>query len=349
MLPSTSTAFQKSCAKYEDLLTTPIPIPSTINIPTPSSIIKDVNSLSKFTSSNKPSKYIKSKITNELLENQYKTALNSNLECLDPNNRIKKDLNKPLKCGISNVSYINNQHDLVLNNLGLSEPVFKITVFSNQVQPFAVHSVMLVSGSTTIKEFCKFIKCGIENTIINDKQVPKDPELVYIESTFYQDQRKNCEYTRKIQDWISLKIKPFESLNIKVPDSLDKQFKTGCLNTLFKDISLRIGVRYTYIHAGKCTHSFIIDDIRNIHEIDGNIFPVILYSNPSINSKRGCGFCSREFATVITVDDLFVGCVNYWCRDCFDLFHFNEDGSRVYEDFKRVKYEHQGDQEDLED
>lgn len=72
-----------------------------------------------------------------------------------------------------------------------------------------------------------------------------------IHETFYNTPKGTADYTTVVNDWI--KKKPEKKLG---------PFKTGDANTQLKDLELRFGFPYVFIHLGGCEHIIVFTKAR---------------------------------------------------------------------------------------
>ena len=105
---------------------------------------------------------------------------------------------------------------------------------------------------------------------------------------------------------------------------------------------MQIGKKYLYCHRGHCEHVITITDIRTIIEGDDqnlNAYPKQIYQ--AKYRQRRCTICDRTVAKWITSGDTFsVEDPSYYCQECFDMAHTNEDGSLRNTGFKILPYLH---------
>ncbi|KAF9953718.1 small nuclear RNA activating complex, polypeptide 3 [Mortierella alpina] len=68
------------------------------------------------------------------------------------------------------------------------------------------------------------------------------------------------------------------------------------------------------------------------------------YPKPIFKSKQirhRCRMCNTNPAFYITIDDRLAGeTPSYFCEECYDVFHYDEDGNILYDDFKVFLYAH---------
>jgi snRNA-activating protein complex subunit 3 len=125
-------------------------------------------------------------------------------------------------------------------------------------------------GSNKLSELRDFIKCPMD--VMRPGDVSKDPSKVaqgkranemykggffYINGCFYNDTRwPECiDYSKVIREWASSKkrgIGPFRVLKME--------------DTLIRDLDLRLGFPYVYVHQGEHEHVFSINDVRLVRD-----------------------------------------------------------------------------------
>ncbi|KAF9930747.1 small nuclear RNA activating complex, polypeptide 3 [Mortierella alpina] len=61
----------------------------------------------------------------------------------------------------------------------------------------------------------------------------------------------------------------------------------------------------------------------------------------SKQTRHRCRMCNTNPAFYITIDDRLAGeTPSYFCEECYDVFHYDEDGNILYDDFKVFLYAH---------
>lgn len=121
----------------------------------------------------------------------------------------------------------------------------------------------------------------------------------------------------------------------------------GCCemaHTTFEQLWLRIGAAagYVYCHQGCCEHLLAVTDVRMLHPDDpqhASAYPELVYQKHS--RKRKCELCERAPAVKVTYDDAFAPSnPAFWCLDCFNRMHYDEQRRLVSANFKVFDYVH---------
>ncbi|KAF9283925.1 small nuclear RNA activating complex, polypeptide 3 [Mortierella alpina] len=145
------------------------------------------------------------------------------------------------------------------------------------------------------------------------------------------------DYGQVIIDWVA--NNPQRKLD---PDFANLR-KKHMHDTLIQDLSIRINHPYLLVHQGDCEHLLIFRDLRLFsHRYDD--LNRLSYPKPVFKSKQirhRCRMCNTNPAFYITIDDRLAGeTPSYFCEECYDVFHYDEDGNILYDDFKVFLYAH---------
>lgn len=87
---------------------------------------------------------------------------------------------------------------------------------------------------------------------------------------------------------------------------------------------------------GNCCHVMVIRDMRLVHaddEVEEQSYPLAAYRVRS--RRRKCSVCKIKGSAMATVNDRWAGgspC--FFCKDCYYLLHYGEDGSLLYDNFR---------------
>lgn len=77
--------------------------------------------------------------------------------------------------------------------------------------------------------------------------------MVLIDDTIYADPASEVDYVNIINKWAK-----------KPPEKCIGPFKRGDWNRKLKDITLRYGYPYVFIHLGGCEHIFVFTKSRQV-------------------------------------------------------------------------------------
>ncbi|ODM92483.1 snRNA-activating protein complex subunit 3 [Orchesella cincta] len=132
-----------------------------------------------------------------------------------------------------------------------------------------------VLGSQTVGDLMNAIHCENDYVYLQDvphpNQYVEDPRhyakkkypssMILIHETVYTDPRTSeMEYVSVINEWA--KKRPVKRIG---------PFKRGNLNTKLKDLDLRFGFPYVYIHLSGCEHIFVFTKSRLLHLEDDHL------------------------------------------------------------------------------
>ncbi|CAI6003522.1 unnamed protein product [Closterium sp. NIES-64] len=113
--------------------------------------------------------------------------------------------------------------------------------------------------------------------------------------------------------------------------------------TRFRDLTVRPGALYVYMHQGACKHAFRITDIRLLHPLDAlNASEYPLLSHEPRCYLRRCSVCDVNASTrVVYHDKLLAVDPSFLCEQCYHLLHYDEEGNLLYSDFQVYNYYHE--------
>uniref|UniRef100_A0A914XVJ9 snRNA-activating protein complex subunit 3 n=1 Tax=Panagrolaimus superbus TaxID=310955 RepID=A0A914XVJ9_9BILA len=140
--------------------------------------------------------------------------------------------------------------------------------------------------------------------------------FIFIHDTFYIDERNpnSQDISEPIRRYMASK-KDFGPT--KVADIM--QYKV-------KDLTLRLGQPYVFVHLGDCEHLLIFTDLKLLHPTDNqemDYYPVFL-SDKRVTPK--CCVCRNETATfIISESDRIPHHPAFMCTSCFNSFHYEGD------------------------
>jgi len=121
------------------------------------------------------------------------------------------------------------------------------------------------------------------------------------------------------------------------------------VDVTFNDLSIRLGERYVYLHAGGCAHFMIFGTIRLLHtpsdSLSASSYPERTFCRrPRL---RRCAVCDVRSAKRVTYNDrLCPENPTFFCDPCFHKLHYskpNDAGEMqaLYTDFEVYKYWHE--------
>uniref|UniRef100_A0AC35FKU6 snRNA-activating protein complex subunit 3 n=1 Tax=Panagrolaimus sp. PS1159 TaxID=55785 RepID=A0AC35FKU6_9BILA len=140
--------------------------------------------------------------------------------------------------------------------------------------------------------------------------------FIFIHDTFYIDKRNpnSQDISEPIRRSMASK-KDFGPT--KVADIMEYKIK---------DLNLRLGQPYIFIHLGDCEHLLFFTDLKLLHPSDNqemDFYPVFL-SDKRTSPK--CCVCKNESATfIISESDRIPLHPAFMCTPCFNTFHYEGD------------------------
>ena len=189
----------------------------------------------------------------------------------------------------------------------------------------------LVLGHQRLTTLKDVIECRWDHLMDHPKLLNS---FFLIENTFYSDMRHSAaiDLTRGIREWAEKK---------RTHDSTLPMYQMYRMEEVdFIDLTIRLNVPYVYVHQGNCEHVFVIRDVRLIHSRDSHDsrkYPKQIFHGKM--SRKTCTMCRLCPAKHITIGDrLAPDYICYFCDTCYDLFHYDEEGALLYEDFQVYPY-----------
>ncbi|KAG0163465.1 hypothetical protein DFQ28_011663 [Apophysomyces sp. BC1034] len=171
-----------------------------------------------------------------------------------------------------------------------------------------------------------------DGPVINTPRKKLSSSYVFINDTFYVDSRaeeegfgEEVDGSATIREWV------MQNERYKQP-GLAKYTKKRMQDFKFEDLNLNINTVYLLTHQDGCQHPFMIRDIR-LHGKDDlpneSDYPRMVY-NWSYKRYK-CSMCGLFPARYMTTNDILSGfspC--YFCKKCYEPFHFDKDGNKFY-------------------
>lgn len=154
--------------------------------------------------------------------------------------------------------------------------------------------------------------------------------LFFIEGVFYIDRRtlKVQDYSKPIIDWLIKK------------GCTTKEFPVRNMSkTKLRDMEIKLGMPYVYMHQGNCEHIIQFTDIRLMTSDDCqhvNAYPVRL---SLFASKFAiCNSCHQRAVTwMVSNSTISASDPSHYCDVCFKMFHYDAKGEKVC-DFQAYRY-----------
>eukprot|EP00667_Euglena_gracilis_P013997 EG_transcript_14475 len=165
----------------------------------------------------------------------------------------------------------------------------------------------------------------------------------FINNAFYSDMSMegNSDYSQLIQSfqWFpnkdSARKEPFPTLSMQ--------------DVTFNQLSVRLGERYFYVHAGGCAHYVVFTAVRLLHPrrdaTRRSAYPDRVFClKPRV---RRCGVCDVRNAKKVTYNDqLCVDSPTFFCDPCFYRLHYDKPGPdgtmrALYTQFQVYPYWHE--------
>ncbi|TPX61212.1 hypothetical protein PhCBS80983_g01252 [Powellomyces hirtus] len=181
---------------------------------------------------------------------------------------------------------------------------------------------------------------GGDSTNKNTLTCKTSASYFLIEDVFYNDFRNPDaeDYSSKIIEWVASR---------KSNGAKSKITTLRCAvmsETTFADLCVRPGTRYLFVHQGTCQHAVVFEpNLRMLRAhgddvTDRTRYPIETFFKPWKSAIVTCQVCKARKAEWVTPVDIRADRDSCrWCQDCFDRFHFNEDGTPAYE-FEYHKY-----------
>uniref|UniRef100_A0AC34RQ16 snRNA-activating protein complex subunit 3 n=1 Tax=Panagrolaimus sp. JU765 TaxID=591449 RepID=A0AC34RQ16_9BILA len=197
---------------------------------------------------------------------------------------------------------------------------------------------MLIRGEMLLSKFRDKIFCPYDYfsnrydfedaSNIADYYVNRFPSsFLFIHDTFYIDQRNDNakDISEPIREFMT-KRKSFGPTKV-----------VDMANVKIKDLTLRLGQPYVFMHIGNCEHLVIFTDLRLLHPSDSQDlteYPVLLCDK--YQSPKCCVCQNASPAFIISESDRIPICPAFMCSDCFNEFHY--EGDNRIGDFKAFHY-----------
>ncbi|KAG9301517.1 hypothetical protein G9A89_008369 [Geosiphon pyriformis] len=234
----------------------------------------------------------------------------------------------------------------------IEQPMVVLSVaFYDQHKPAHRMQEFLVLGNQTLGElrdafYCKqdfqtYDVAELDNPITNLNTTTKklSSSYFFIENTFYNDKRHPAalDYSKIIINWANE--------NDRVSHARLAQYESKVMDqTTFLELTIQLNKPYIFCHQGDCQHAVIFRDLRLLQLgydwLDLKKYPRAIFRNRIQRNK--CRMCSQRPADLVTLDDVLAGETPfYYCRPCFELFHYAEDGNLLFGNFKVYPYIHE--------
>ncbi|XP_031557356.1 snRNA-activating protein complex subunit 3-like [Actinia tenebrosa] len=195
----------------------------------------------------------------------------------------------------------------------------------NKVQEFLVLSHQKLT-SLRDKIYCAsdHVVPGDHSDNPNLLQVAKCKDICksgffYIENVFYNDMRDGLsrDYSRIITDWAK---DSDEDWSTKLKEAQTKSMD----ESVFGELTIRLGYPYLYCHQGNCEHLIIFTDLRLLHVDDSKNamdYPLQVFKHRC--RRRRCRVCNIYTAEWVTKNDILASeDPSFFCDKCFKSLHY---------------------------
>uniref|UniRef100_A0A5S6QKB9 snRNA-activating protein complex subunit 3 n=1 Tax=Trichuris muris TaxID=70415 RepID=A0A5S6QKB9_TRIMR len=198
-----------------------------------------------------------------------------------------------------------------------------------------IERVYLVLSSQKLTELRDVIFCANDCTPItkrvnNSENVNMPAKDVftggffYFNGVFYNDFRKegSIDLSIPILEWAerrSRSVGPFTTAKME--------------ETTFKELNIRLGQPYVYVHQGNCEHLLVFSDIHFAHKSD----PQDISWYPVDFTKRAktiyhCEACQDNYARwIVHAKERLPQPTMLFCEPCFKLFCLDENDERLFD------------------
>ncbi|ORX48838.1 hypothetical protein DM01DRAFT_1113837 [Hesseltinella vesiculosa] len=166
-----------------------------------------------------------------------------------------------------------------------------------------------------------------DGLLLNTPKAKKSASYFYINDQFYRDERepgqKQYSQLDKLRTWVRD--------NMSSSDAQQQQPTLPMSSIKLRDLDLVIDQPFLFSHQHFCQHLMVVRSIRLMgayDERDCDKYPLVVYNWRFTRYK--CTMCTIYPAEYITTNDYLSGfspC--YFCKQCFQPFHFNEQGDAV--------------------
>ncbi|CAG8578447.1 8635_t:CDS:10 [Paraglomus brasilianum] len=258
---------------------------------------------------------------------------NSILASLKEENRVKLEKKRP------DLNFVSTEKARISTHqtLPITKPEVVLSVaFYDHHNPASRMQEFLVLGSQPLTALKDAFYCLKD---FYSAETEKSASSYFlIENTFYNDLRDEGvqDYSKTIIDWLShqseetkAKLGPYRSNTMH--------------ETKFEELTIRLNQPYLFCHRGDCQHALIFRDLRLLHdgdEQDYNAYPKAVFRCKISRSK--CKMCLQRPAQFTTLNDYLSGeCPAYFCETCYNQFHYDENGTLLYDSFQVFPYVHE--------
>eukprot|EP00160_Parvularia_atlantis_P005744 Unigene14972_Nuclearia_a/m.44920 Unigene14972_Nuclearia_a/g.44920 ORF Unigene14972_Nuclearia_a/g.44920 Unigene14972_Nuclearia_a/m.44920 type:complete len:305 (-) Unigene14972_Nuclearia_a:94-1008(-) len=248
----------------------------------------------------------------------------------------------PLESGVREMNHVSRTaaiapHDLAPEDRVSPTDVVAVVACHHRERPALRMQEWLVLGSQPLSALRDRLSGFCLADHANDGPNVRSA-FFFIENTFYNDMREpdNLDYSRPIIDWA------------QHPDRVHQQpgfaqYRAADIDAvLVRDLAVRVGQPYAYVHQGDCEHVIIFKDVRLVHASDpqdAREYPVRTFQ--SRIRKRLCRFCKERQANKVTYGDRLSGeNPAFFCEPCYVMYHYDKDNRLLYSDFKVYDYHH---------
>ncbi|KAF9562815.1 small nuclear RNA activating complex, polypeptide 3 [Mortierella alpina] len=175
---------------------------------------------------------------------------------------------------------------------------------------------------------------------IDKRNELKEKERKRLETLVKQREQRRQEASKKSQQTSKGRAasrRPAQSAaqrNETAEELNDEDFREQMTQTEYQDVPIdEIKLPDEHLYAS------VSQDYGHHRHDDQNrlSYPKAIFKGKQIRHR--CRMCNTNPAYYITIDDRLAGeTPSYFCEECYDVFHYDEDGNILYDDFKVFLY-----------
>ncbi|KAI9090807.1 snRNA-activating protein of 50kDa MW C terminal-domain-containing protein [Phlyctochytrium arcticum] len=215
-----------------------------------------------------------------------------------------------------------------------NDEVFTIQIL--RPNGFRLMTTIQLLGSHTLAVLRDAFYCPKDFVMLDGKVLSPSNEiyrktsasLFFIENTCYIDERDPDaeDYSLPILEWLNDSSRV---ARYNLPNMSTVTQSSTCLT----DLPVVLHKKYLFQHQGSCEHIFTISARTPLKSNDDfKTYPRMSMIKRQFVRMLFCQVCFETKAGWITIDDMRADrnpCL--WCPKCYDLFHFQSDGSPAHD------------------
>jgi len=174
-----------------------------------------------------------------------------------------------------------------------------------------------ILSSMTLEEVSNLLSREVAQQNNAMRLMPKTyATAFFIDGVVYKDDRSEVDLGDQLHEYLS--------------QQAEKIIKRGPVKSMqslrLRDMPLVLGKPFVFLHEGEEPQLFLFSDML-FSSAPPETYPLTVFRKRRKVIK--CKVCMQNYATKVTRNSKYCIDFQWWCKDCYDDYHFDKDGNFV--------------------